>query len=138
MGYGGRNKFVINPSTGRVEEWHVGYTSEKGFSRGKSTGNFFIREVPEMEWAEMKVAEEIQAANYAAQQAAIAEEKIIADYFSALPLEISVFRRGRGREIEDNYGNYVLTIPQKAALENWSIKELVAWMDDQTTEGYGD
>lgn len=77
----------------------------------------------------------------AAKSKAASDAEVEAAYFAALPAKIAGFRRGhigRAREIEDECGNYVLTLPKKAAHEAWSVEKLAAWIDDQTAEGYGE
>lgn len=69
------------------------------------------------------------------------EANIIASYFAGLPKQIGGFYRGhigRDRELEDDRGNYVLTLPTKAALENWSVAALATWIEEQTSEGWGE
>jgi hypothetical protein len=142
MGYGGFDEFRRNHETGEVEEWHVGYTSTKGFRRGQSTESYMIRVVPAAEWAEIEAENaRITAERTEEKQARITAAEIEAAYFSALPPEIAGFKRGhcgRGWELEDNYGNYVLSIPKTAAAENWPLEKLAEWIDAQTAEGYGE
>lgn len=88
-----------------------------------------------LEWLELaKVQAEAKAA-------AETEADIVASYFAALPKQVGGFYRGhigRDRELEDEGGNYVLTLPKKAALEAWSVEKLTAWVEDQTAEGWGE
>lgn len=88
-----------------------------------------------LEWLELaKVQAEAKAA-------AETEADIVASYFAGLPKQVGGFYRGhigRDRELEDEGGNYVLTLPKKAALEAWSVEKLTAWIDEQTSEGWGE
>lgn len=87
-----------------------------------------------LEWLELAKVQAEQKAT------AETEANIVASYFAALPKQIGGFYRGhigRDRELEDEPGgNYVLTLPKKAALEAWSVAKLAAWVEEQAAEGW--
>lgn len=89
-----------------------------------------------LEWLEL---EKVQAEAKAASET---EADIVASYFAGLPKQIGGFYRGhigRDHELEDEPGgNYILTLPKKAALEAWSVAKLTTWIEDQTSEGWGE
>lgn len=131
-----------NHITGRMEKWRVGYMSSLGYTRGTSTPDIFLGEVSDEEWAGIEAKNAEILSDRAAEKA---ERKTTADveaaYWAALPQDIAGFRRGhigRAWELEDRYGNFVLALPKKAALEGWPCAKLAAWIEIQTAEGYGE
>lgn len=120
----------------------LGWISDESTNR-KGTRIFEgQKEISAAEFDELKAEWSALAEKQAADKA-VAENKaaIKAAYFSALPVEIAGFKRGccgRAWELEDDYGNYVLSLPTKAALENWSVAALATWIEEQTAEGWGE
>lgn len=128
--------------------WAVGGECFSGWITDESTNRKGTRiyegkdRIDVVEYLRLALEYAEKAAETAASKAkSAADADIEAAYFAALPLEIAGFRRGhigRDREIEDDCGNYVLTLPKKAAHEVWPVEKLAAWIDDQTAEGYGE
>ena len=84
-----------------------------------------------------RLAAEKHEAAKAATAAKAADDAGFDAYVATLPSEIAGFKRDR-HEMTDDIGNYVLSIPKKAAREGWSVKTLAAYIDEQTAEGWGE
>lgn len=74
--------------------------------------------------------------------AKVLSDKKIADnmfesYINSLPVKIGELERGvgyRDSELYDEYGNYIITIPKKAASENWTPEQVYEWVCEMFEE----
>lgn len=103
-----------------------------------------FRVIPETEaLAMIKKWQEAKEQAAAAQIAKQSEEAVFNTYIASLPKMIAGFCRGtkgccQPHELTDDIGNYVMSIPKKAAREGWSVEKLSSYIDDQTSEGWGE
>ena len=129
---------------GYVEVWSLGHYATKGFAKVRN--HFYAPVLLETITAEEASNRFIEAANLHQKHKEFQDKQKInanieENYFNLLPMEISGFKRGHldhAWELEDDCGNYVISIPKKAAHENWNLKKLISWLDDQLSEGYGE
>jgi len=110
--------------------------------RGEPKPKVLRRITPEQAVSEvMAIEQEIAAAHKAAAKAAASSDAYKA-YCEALPENLAGFRRGhfgRSWEIMDMDGEYIMSVPKKAASEEWSVAKLETWIDEQVSmEGFGD
>jgi hypothetical protein len=100
--------------------------------------------IPESEATAMMEMWRVEREETATFQAAkLSDEELQKSYLAALPAEIAGFYRGvygccRLEELTDDIGNYVMSIPKKAARENWDIDKLSAYIEAETAEGWGE
>ncbi len=111
MGVGGYNRFVKNPETGEIEEWHEGYQSSAGHAMGLSpTPTYRIRIVPADEWAEIQRKNaEIDAERAREKAEYLAKEAEYQKWLQQLPDKIGwVTIDKNAGEATDSNGNYIV------------------------------
>lgn len=84
--------------------------------------------------AEILAIEQDIADRQKAADAANNSKAEITAYFAALPLVIGGYDRGgadrfgRENELYDSYGNYIMSLPNRAGIENWALDALVEYV----------
>ncbi len=68
------------------------------------------------------------------------EREIEEIYLASIPTSIVGLKKGPGRngEYVDEYGNYILSIPRRAWVEQWPLEKLAAYMEDYVANYDGD
>jgi len=117
----------------RVEIWSQGSYYTKGVKRGEWDPASMVNVITVDEANKIFAA----AARQNAENAAAADRKRTAaeryaTYCAALPMTVAGFVRGHignPHEFEDEYGNFVCSVPKKASEEDWSVEALALWID---------
>ena len=117
-----------NSETGLMELWRVGETYTKGYIRGTESPDVLLHVYSPDEWAEIQMKnlsiEERERLEAEERREALRQYEA---YVDSLPASFCGLTR-RDKVFEDEYGNYISTVPRKASLENWDLQRIEAWL----------